>query len=61
MSSQTEFDFGDEKIRPSDLRAHAHVLVEMGLMPKLEDVLKAVTEIRKKYKPLIEEARKESQ
>jgi hypothetical protein len=30
MNRQTEFDF-DDKICPSDLRAHAQVLVEIGL------------------------------
>jgi hypothetical protein len=57
MKSQTEFD-SEEKIRPSDLRAQAHVLVEMGLMPPLEKILAAVAEARKKFKPQIEAARR---
>jgi hypothetical protein len=32
------------KITPSELRAHATALVELGLMPTLQDVLTAVAE-----------------
>jgi len=49
----------EDKITPSDLEAHAQVLIEMGLMPSLEAVLAAVAETREKYKPKIEAARQE--
>jgi hypothetical protein len=47
----------EDKITPSDLEAHAQVLIEMGLMPSLETVLDAVADTRKKYVPKIEAAR----
>jgi hypothetical protein len=46
-----------EKISVSDLRAHAAVLVELGLMPSLERVLAVVADVRDKNKPKVEEAR----
>jgi hypothetical protein len=46
-----------ETISVSDLRAHAEVLIELGLMPPLEKVLAVVAETGKKYGPKIEEAR----
>jgi hypothetical protein len=58
MPKQTDFDFGDEKIRPSDLRALAYVLVETSQMPTLENLLTVVADVRTKYKPLIEVAQK---
>jgi hypothetical protein len=39
-----------KKITPSDLRAEAQRLIQTGEMPKLEDVLKAISEVREKYK-----------
>jgi hypothetical protein len=48
-----------EKISVSDLRAHADVLIELGLMPPLERVLAAVAETSKKYQAKIDAARRE--
>ena len=47
-----------DKITPSDLEAHAQVLIELGMMPSLETVLNAVADTRKKYLPKIEAARR---
>jgi len=55
--SQTEFGLGDEMIRLSDRRAHAHVLVKMGLMPPVDKVLAAVADARLKYGDEIVRAR----
>ena len=51
----------DKKIAPSDLRTEAQQLLAAGKMPALEDLLGAVAEIRKAYKPQIEESRKEGE
>jgi hypothetical protein len=48
----------DEKITPSDLRAHAEVLIALEKMPSLENLLAVVAEVRAKYKPLMKTARK---
>jgi hypothetical protein len=58
MPKQTDFDFGDEKIRPSDLRALAYVLIATNRMPSLTAVLDAVASTREKFLPLIEAARR---
>jgi hypothetical protein len=47
-----------DKITPSDLRAQAEELIRLGNMPKLEDLLDAVGEMRSKYKSKIEAAQK---
>jgi hypothetical protein len=47
-----------ERTSVSDLRAHAAVLVELGLMPSLERVPSVVADVRDKYKPNVEEARR---
>lgn len=39
-----------KKITVKDLRAEAQRLISTGEMPKLEDVLKAISEVREKYK-----------
>lgn len=49
----------DKLIKPSDLKKQAQDLVASGQMPKLEDVLKAVADSRKKYSKQIVDARKE--
>ena len=49
----------DDRISVSDLKAHAQVLIEMKLMPPLRELLAAVAETRKKYKPKINAARRE--
>jgi UV DNA damage repair endonuclease len=46
-----------EKVSVSDLRAHAQVLVAMGLMPSLEKLLSVVAETRKKYQERINTTR----
>jgi hypothetical protein len=46
------------KITPSDLKAHADVLIALGKMPTLEKLLEAVSSVREVYKPKIEAARK---
>jgi hypothetical protein len=48
----------DDKITPSDLRAHADVLIALDKMPSLENLLAVIAEVRTKYKPLIKTARK---
>jgi hypothetical protein len=58
MPKQTDFDFGDELIRPSDLRAYAAVLIETNRMPSLTAVLDAVASTREKFLSLIEAARR---
>jgi hypothetical protein len=47
-----------KKITPSDLRNQAQQLLDSGRMPSLEEVLKAVSETRRKYRPMILAARK---
>jgi hypothetical protein len=46
-----------DKISVKDLRAHAHVLRELNMMPSLERLLAVVVETRQKYMPLLEAAR----
>lgn len=48
----------EPKIRPSDLEAEAHRLIETGQMPDLDSVLNSVAEARKKYQDKIFSARK---
>jgi hypothetical protein len=49
-----------DKVSVKDLRAHTHVLRELGMMPSLERLLLAVIdETRRKYKPFIEQVRKQ--
>jgi hypothetical protein len=43
-------------IKPSDLKKQAEELIQAGQMPKLEDLLQAVAEVRGKYKKKIEDA-----
>jgi len=43
----------EKKITPKDLRAQSEELIRQGKMPQLEDLLKAVSETRKKYHPLL--------
>lgn len=43
----------------SDLRRKAQELIEQGKMPDLDTFLKAVADVRTKYKPMIEDAHKE--
>jgi hypothetical protein len=50
----------NKKITPSDLRAQAQQLIDSGRMPSLDEVLKALSETRRKYRPLILAARAES-
>jgi hypothetical protein len=45
------------KITSSDLKDEAQRLLSAGKMPSLEDLLDTVNEVRKKYKPQIEEAK----
>jgi hypothetical protein len=47
----------EKKITASDLRHQAEQLIASGKMPSMEQLLQAVTETRKKYVPLIIEAR----
>jgi len=49
-----------KKITPSDLHKQAQRMVSEGTMPSLEQVLKAVAETRRKYRPMILAARRES-
>jgi hypothetical protein len=46
-----------EKISLKDLRAHAEVLIDMGLMPSLDKVLSVVAKTREKYQERIKTAR----
>lgn len=48
-----------DKIKPSDLQAEAQRLLAAGKMPKLDDLLSAVGETRKKYADKIAAARNE--
>lgn len=48
------------KIKPSDLRIEALRLIQSGEMPSLDEVLKAVAEIRQKYRPEIEQVRSDN-
>ena len=50
----------NKKITPTDLRKQAQQLLKSGQMPSLEQVFKAVSETRRKYRPLIVSARNES-
>lgn len=43
----------EKKIKPSDLRKQAGLLIAQGRMPSLEKVLAAVAETRAKYAGLI--------
>jgi len=47
-----------KKITAIDLRAQAQELIDSGRMPSLGQVLKAVSETRLKYRPMILAARK---
>ena len=47
-------------ITPTDLRVQAQQLIDFRCMPSLAEVLKAVSETRLKYRPMILTARKES-
>jgi hypothetical protein len=47
------------KISVKGLRAYAHVLRELGMMPSLERLLAVIVETRLKYKPMIERVRKQ--
>jgi hypothetical protein len=49
----------DEKITPSDLRAHAEVLIALGKMPTLAELHAAIASTKQKFRPLIEAARRE--
>jgi len=49
----------EPKIKPSDLRRQAEELHQSGKLPKLEEVLAAVAEARKKYSDKILAARNE--
>jgi hypothetical protein len=49
-----------EQIAPSDLRQQAEELIRAGMMPSLEEVLKAVAEVREKYVPQINASRRQS-
>ena len=49
-----------KKITASNLRAQAQQLIDLGRMPSLDEVLKAVFEARRKYVPRILAARLES-
>ncbi len=51
----------DKKIGPSDFKAEAERLHAAGKLPKLEDLLDAVTDTRKEYAPKILAARKENE
>jgi hypothetical protein len=46
-----------KKITPSDLRAQAHNLIDSGRMASRGEVLKAISEARRKYVPQILAAR----
>jgi len=46
------------KVTPSELRRHAAELIRQNKMPSLEDLLSAVAEVRKKYRPKILAARR---
>ena len=48
-----------KKIAPTDLRVQAQQLTDFGRMPSLAEVLKAVSETRLKYRPMILTARKD--
>jgi hypothetical protein len=47
----------EDKITPSDLRAHADVLIALDKMPTLTELLTAIDSTREKFLPLIEAAR----
>jgi len=51
----------NKKITPTHLPAQAEQLIKSGRMPSLSDVLKAVSETREKYRPLILAARAEKE
>jgi Arc/MetJ-type ribon-helix-helix transcriptional regulator len=51
----------NKTITPSELRAQAQQLIKSGRMPSLSEVLKAVSETREKYRPLILAARAEKE
>lgn len=48
----------EKEITPSDLRKQAQQLIDSGRMPSLDELLKAVSETRRKYVPQILAARK---
>lgn len=48
------------KITPSDLRTEAQRLIEAGSMPKVETLLAAIADARKKYGSQIIAARNEA-
>jgi hypothetical protein len=45
-------------ISPSDLRTGAQKLISEGRMPKLQQLLAAIAEVRQKYGPKLKAARK---
>lgn len=47
-----------EKLGPTQFKAEVERLKAAGKLPELDDVLGAVAETRKKYRPQILEARK---
>jgi hypothetical protein len=48
-----------KKITPSDLRRQSQQMISEGTMPSVEQVLKAVSETRRKYRPIVLAARKD--
>lgn len=50
----------NKTITPTELREQAQQLIESGRMPSLDEVLKAVSEARRKYVPQILAARAEA-
>ncbi len=48
----------DKLITPSDLRREAQRLIREGKMPSLEQLLRAVADVRQKYGPKFKAARK---
>jgi hypothetical protein len=47
----------DKLITPAELRNRAQELIKTGKMPKLDELLQAIGETRKKFAPQITEAR----
>lgn len=51
----------EKKLGPTEFQAEINRLQAAGKLPKLEDVLGAVAEARKKYAPQILDARKKGE
>lgn len=51
----------EKKIGPTEFKAEAERLHAAGKLPKLEDLLDIVSEIRSEYAPKILKARKEGE